>query len=137
LRGDSSLCEERHAREKVGWDVSVIGRASLYPRRSLSRCAGRETEWARQDAIALLDAVALQVLSRMLRVDEERGVKAGSGDKEEGKSSKMPHPVAFSSSPAGELHAGTPPPTSLPATPSDNDNEYDAGAVPSNLSPLP
>ena len=99
----------------------------------------RETEWAREDALARLDAVALQVLDRMLRVDEERRVKAGSDDKEEeeGKPSKRPHLVASSSSPAGELHARKPPPTSRPVTPNPNDNEDedDAGAVPSDLSP--
>jgi hypothetical protein len=64
--------------------------------------AESEIEWAREDALARLDAVALQVLDRMLRVDEERRVKDGSDDEEEeGKSSKMPHPVASSSSPAG------------------------------------
>jgi hypothetical protein len=98
--------------------------------------AEREIEWAREDALARLDAVALQVLDRMLRVDEERRSKAGSDDEEEeGKSSAMPHPVASSSSPAGELHATTPPRSSLPATPTPSDNEDDAGAVPFNLSP--
>ncbi|KAI0281011.1 hypothetical protein BGY98DRAFT_270589 [Russula aff. rugulosa BPL654] len=47
----------------------------------------------------------------------------------------MPHHVASSSSPAGQLHATTLPPASLRATPSDNNYEDEAGAVPSNLSP--
>lgn len=102
--------------------------------------AEREIEWEREDALARLDVVALQVLDRMLRVDEERRVKAGSDDEEEeeeGKSSTMPHPVASSSSPAGEILVTTPPPSSPPATPTsnDDDNEDDADAVPSNLSP--
>jgi hypothetical protein len=99
--------------------------------------AEREVEWAREDALARLDAGALQVLDRMLRADEERKVKAGSDDEEEeDKSSTMSHPVASSSSsPAGELHAATPPPNFPPATPTPNDNEDDAGAVPSILSP--
>jgi hypothetical protein len=100
--------------------------------------AEREIEWAREDALARLDAVALQVFDRMLRVDEERRVKVDFDDEEEeGKSSEIPHPVASSSSPAGDPHARTPPPTSLPANSpgSDNDNEDDTGAVPSNLSP--
>jgi hypothetical protein len=77
----------------------------------------------------------LRVLDRILRVDEENRVKAGSDDEEEGKSSSMPHHVASSSSPAGHLHATTLPPASLRATPSDNNYEDEAGAVPSNLSP--
>jgi hypothetical protein len=98
--------------------------------------AERETEWARQDTLARLDADALQVLDRMLRVDEERRVKAGSDDEEEGKPSMVPHPIASSSSsPAAELHVTTPPPNSLLTTPIRNDNEGDTGAVPSNLSP--
>ena len=97
--------------------------------------AEREIEWAREDALARLDVVALQVLDRMLRVDEERRVKAGSDDEEEGKSSTMPQPVASSSSPAGDVHVTTPPPSSHHAAPSPNDDEDDTGAVPSNLSP--
>jgi hypothetical protein len=100
--------------------------------------AEREIEWAREDAFAGFDAVALQVLDRMLRADEERRVKAGSddGEEEEGKSSTIPHhPVASSSRPAGELHTTTPPPSPPPTTPTPNDSEDDAGAVPSNLSP--
>ena len=98
--------------------------------------AEREFEWARGDVLARLDVVALQVLDRMLRVDEERRVKAGSDAEEEGegKSSTVPHPVASSSTPAGGLHPTTPSP-SPPATPTSNDNEDDAGAVPSHLSP--
>jgi hypothetical protein len=98
--------------------------------------AEREIEWAREDTLARLDVVALQVLDRMSRVDEERRVKAGSDDDEGGKSSTMPHLVASSSSPAGELHPTIPPPPSPPATPTPNDSGDDAGAVPStNLSP--
>ncbi|KAI0262272.1 hypothetical protein BGY98DRAFT_1104190 [Russula aff. rugulosa BPL654] len=82
--------------------------------------AEREIEWAREDALARLDAGALQVLDRILR--------------EEGKSSTMPHPVG-SSSLAGELHATAPPQSPPPATPTLNDNEDDAGAIPPNLSP--
>ena len=98
--------------------------------------AEREIEWAREDALARLDAGALQVLDRILRVDEERRTKAGSDDEdeEEGKSSKMPYPVG-SSSLAGELHATAPPQSPPPATPILNDNEDDAGAIPPNLSP--
>ena len=97
--------------------------------------AEREVEWAREDALTRLDAVALQVLDRMLRVDEETRAKAGS-DEEEGKSPTMPHPVASSSSPAGELHATTPPPSSPQVTPiSDNGGEDNATVIPSNLSP--
>jgi hypothetical protein len=33
--------------------------------------AEREIEWAREDALAFLDAIALQALDRMLRVDQE------------------------------------------------------------------
>ena len=77
----------------------------------------------------------LRVLDRILCVDEENRVKTGSDDEEEGKSSSMPHHVASSSSPAGQLHATTLPPASLRATPSDNNYEDEAGAVPSNLSP--
>ena len=88
--------------------------------------AERENEWEREDALARLDTVALQVLDRMLRMDEERKVKA---------SSTMPHPVASSSPPARKLYATTPPPSSPPATPITDDDEDGAGAVPSNLSP--
>ena len=55
---------------------------------------------------ARLDAVVLQALNQILRMDEERRVKAGSNDdNDEGKSSTMPHPIALSSSPDGGLHA--------------------------------
>jgi hypothetical protein len=78
--------------------------------------AEREAEWARQDAVARLDVVgALKVLDWMLRVDEERGVMAGSDDAE-GKSSKMPRPVPSSPPPVGKLQTETPLPTYLPAT---------------------
>ena len=86
--------------------------------------AEREIQWAREDALARWDVVALQVLDRMLRMNEERRVKTGSDDEGEGKSSTMPHPVASSSSSA------TP-----PATPTLNDNEDDSGPVPPDLSP--
>jgi hypothetical protein len=83
-----------------------------------------------------MDIIALQALDRVLRVDEERRVKAGSDEEEdEGKSSTMPHPVPSPSSPAGELHSTTTPPFSPLATHTPNDDEDDAGAVPSNLSP--
>jgi hypothetical protein len=56
--------------------------------------AEREIEWAREDALARLDAVALQVLDRMLRVEEERRVKAGSDDDDDAPlfPSCHPHP---------------------------------------------
>ena len=84
-------------------------------------CTAHETKWAREDALVRLDVVALQVLDRLLRVDEERGVKAGSDD-EEGKPSTMPHPVAK-----------TPPPVT--PTPNDNESRGSVSAVPFNLSP--
>ena len=77
-----------------------------------------EIEWARKDELARLDTVALQVLDRMLRVDEE-----------EWRLSNMVDPVACSSVPGG------PPPSSPPAKATPNINEDDAGTVPSNLSP--
>lgn len=80
--------------------------------------AEREIEWARKDELARLDAVALQILDRMLRVDEE-----------EGRLSTIPDPVASSSSPDG------PPPSPPPAAATLNDNEGDSGTAPSNLSP--
>ena len=104
--------------------------------------AEREIVWDREDALARLDSVSLQVLDRMLRVDEERRAKAGSddGEEEERMSSTMPHPVASSSSPAGQSHTTTPPPSPPLATTTPNDSEDGAGAgadcaVPSNLSP--
>ena len=100
--------------------------------------AEREIEWAREDTLARLDVVGLQVLDRMLRVDEERKVKAGSDydEEAEGHPSTVPHPIASSSSLVGELHATIPSPPSPPATPTLDNNEDDAGAVPStNLSP--
>jgi hypothetical protein len=96
--------------------------------------AEREVEWAREDALARLDIVGLQVLDRMLRADEERKVKTGS-DVEDTTTTTL-HPVASLSSPAGELHAITLPRSSPPATPAhDEDGEDDASAIPSNLSP--
>ena len=77
-----------------------------------------EIEWARKDELARLDAVALRVLDRMLRVD-----------KEEGRSLTMVDPVSSSSVPGGPL------PSSPPAKAIPNVNEDDAGTVPSNLSP--
>jgi hypothetical protein len=104
--------------------------------------AEREIEWAREDVLARLDITGLQVLDRMLRLDEERRTEASSGDEGEvvgrarRRSSTRLHPVASSSSPGGELHATPPPPSSPPATPtSDDDVEDDAGADLSNLSP--
>src|SRR5580658_4114139 len=92
-----------------------------------NRCWGRrrfellreceiEIEWAREDALSHLDAIALQVLNQILCVDEQNRVKAGSDNEEEGKSSTILHHVASSSSPGGGLRATTPPPASLRAT---------------------
>ena len=104
--------------------------------------AEREIEWAREDVLARLDSPELQVLDRMLRLDEERRVVASSGDEREvivrarRKSSTTLLPVASSSSPGGELHATPPPPSSPPAMPaSDDDVEDDAGADLSDLPP--
>ena len=85
----------------------------------LLRECGIEIEWAREDALSLLDAIALQVLNQILCVDEQKlqnRVKAGSDNEEEGKSSTILHHVASSSSPGGGLHATTPFPASLRAT---------------------
>ena len=101
----------------------------------------REIEWAREDVLARLEIFELQVLDRMLRLDEESRVEASSGDEGEvvvraRRKSSTTLPVASSSSPGGELHATPPPPSSPPATAtSDNDVEDDAGADLSNLSP--
>ena len=106
--------------------------------------AEREIEWARKDSLARLDGMALQVLDRMLRTDEERRVEASSDDGREvidrsrRRTSARFHPVASSSSPGGDLHATPPPPSSPPATsiPDDDDNEDDANVNLSNLSPI-
>ena len=96
--------------------------------------AEHEVEWAREDALARLDIVGLQVLDRMLRADEEKKMKTGSGV--EDTITTTLHPVASSSSPAGELHATTLPRSSPPATAApDEDGEDDANATLSNLSP--
>jgi hypothetical protein len=78
-----------------------------------------EIEWAREDALSHLDAIALQVLNQILCVDEQKlqnRVKAGSDNEEEGKSSTILHHVASSSSPGGGLRVTIPPPASLRAT---------------------
>jgi hypothetical protein len=105
-----------HVRDRVG----QLARKEEFERLRTEH----EIEWTREDAFARLDAVALQVLDRILRVDEERRDKAGFDDQEEDKSSTTPHPVASSSS----LRPVTP-------TPNDDDDDSDACAVPSNLSP--
>lgn len=121
-RGESR--KKGHGRDREG----QLARKNEFER----LCAEREIVWDREDALARLDSVSLQVLDRMLRVDEERRAKAGSDDEEE---ERMLHPVASSSSPAGELHTTTPPPSPPLATTIPNDNEDGAGAGPSNLSP--
>jgi len=50
--------------------------------------------WAREDVFGRLDGIGLQVLDRMLRLDEERGVEAAEAADEE------VHPAVSSSSPA-------------------------------------
>jgi hypothetical protein len=78
-----------------------------------------EIEWAREDALSHLDAIALQILNQILCVDEQKlqnRVKAGSNNEEEGKSSTILHHVASSLSPGGGLRATIPPPASLWAT---------------------
>jgi len=101
----------------------------------------RKVEWAREDALGRLDGAMLQVLDRMLRMDEEsRGeADAGSakevareGDVVEGEPSITHHPSAPSSS----RHATTPRRSSpLPPTPDDDIEEDYSGAIPSDLSP--
>jgi hypothetical protein len=83
----------------------------------------------------------LQVLDRMLRMDEESRGEADAGSANEvaregdvvvGEPSKTHHPPTPSSS----RHATTPPPSSpLPPTPDDDIEEDYSGAIPSNLSP--
>jgi hypothetical protein len=71
------------------------------------------TDRAREDVLASLDGIGLQVLDRMLRLDEERRAEAGSDEEEEEMvrpRQRSLHPVECSSSPGGELHATTPPP---------------------------
>ena len=114
--------------------------------------AERENEWAREDALARLDPTGLQVLNRMVRMDEEKRFDAGSDDEGEAvgrplrRSSRNLRPVASSSSPGGELQATPPPPSSPPATSipdddgeDDDDDEDDivddTGVNRSNLSP--
>jgi hypothetical protein len=78
-----------------------------------------EIEWAREDALSHLDAIALQVLNQILCVNEQKlqnRVKAGSDNEEEGKSSTILHHIASSSSPGGGLRATILPPASLRAT---------------------
>jgi hypothetical protein len=102
----------------------------------------RDVEWAREDVLGRLDGVALQVLDRMLRLDEENKEEAddaGSGDDVEeeanvveGESSIKHHPAASSSS----RRVTTPRPLSTLALPTpDGDIEDDyTGAIPCNLS---
>ncbi|KAI0290354.1 hypothetical protein BC826DRAFT_1187348 [Russula brevipes] len=118
----------------------------------------RELGWAREDVLARLDVVGLQVLDRILRLDEERRVEGGSGDEHEdggeeyedegeddrarqrrsaaGPSTTLLRAASLSSI-AGESHATTPPPSSPPAPIyiSDDDKD-DGGPIPPNLSPI-
>ena len=86
----------------------------------------REVEWAREDVLGRLDVVGLQVLDRMLRLDEEsRDEEGDSGDdlEEEGEPSMTPHhPAASSSSPD-------------PPSQNDDAEDEDPSANPSRLSP--
>jgi hypothetical protein len=131
LRSVKNSMRVRSGEDKKGHERDRKGQ--LARREEFERLrAEHEIEWAREDVLARLDVVALQVLDRMLRVDEEKRVKDDSDDEEEDKeekSSTMPHPIASSSSHAGESHATTLPPLSPP------NDEDDAGLVPSNLSP--
>jgi hypothetical protein len=115
-----------------------------------------ELGWAREDVLARLDVVGLQVLDRILRLDEERRAEGGSGDEEgeaeyededededdgarqrrsaAGPSTTLLRAASLSSI-AGESHATTPPPSSPPAPISDDDKD-DGGPIPPNLSPI-
>jgi len=112
--------------------------------------AEREVVWAREDVLGRLDRVGLQVLDRMLRLDEESRAEAADSGDEEGCARQKPsadeaaitlRPAASSSSPVGggARHATTPPPSSPPPTLNDDDIEDDdaPGAIPSDLSPAP
>ena len=105
---------QRGARNGAGQDAR---------RKAFERCRWRrDVVWAREDR---LDGVGLQVLDRILRLDEESRAEAvGSGD-EEGCARQRPsadevaitlRPAASSSSPVGggARHATTLPPSSPP-----------------------
>jgi len=86
----------------------------------------REVEWAREDVLGRLDAVGLQVLDRMLRLDEEEireGADSGDDLEEENEPPMtLHHPAASSSSPD-------------PPSPNDDTEDEDPSANPSRLSP--
>lgn len=111
----------------------------------------REVEWTREDVLARLDADSLQVLDRMLRLDEDRRTEeAGSGvegEKEEGEGqdharqrpattgpSRAFHPMASSSS-FVEPRATSPTPSSPVLATSDDNEDDDAGPISSSLFP--
>ena len=84
---------------------------------------GREVEWAKEDVLGRLDVVGLQVLDRMLRLDEEnRDADSGDGLEENEPSIMLHHPAASSSSPD-------------PPSPNNDTEDEDPGAIPSRLSP--
>jgi hypothetical protein len=107
----------------------------------------REVVWAREDVPGRLNRVGLQVLDRMLRLDEESRAEAADSGDEEGCARQRPsadegaiklRPAASSSSPVegGASHVTTPLPSSPPPTLNDDTEDDDApGAIPSDLSP--
>jgi hypothetical protein len=109
--------------------------------------AEREVVWAREDVLRCLDRVGLQVLDRMLRLDEESRADAADSGDEEGCARQRPsadeaaitlRPAASSSSPVegGASHVTTPLPSSPPPTLNDDTEDDDhPGAIPSDLSP--
>ncbi|KAH9971645.1 hypothetical protein BJV74DRAFT_889311 [Russula compacta] len=96
----------------------------------------REVEWAREDVLARLDAVRLQVLDRMLRLDEEgRTEEAGSGDavRRWDIENILSHGISVFSLLGTTRNIPTP---SSPVPPtSDDDEDDDAGSTPSSLFP--
>jgi len=85
----------------------------------------REVEWAREDVLGRLDVVGLQVLDRMLRLDEESRKEADSGDELEEENEPLitlRHPAASSSSPD-------------PPSPNDDTDDEGPSSIPSGLSP--
>ncbi|KAI9454810.1 hypothetical protein F5148DRAFT_984973 [Russula earlei] len=106
----------------------------------------REVEWAREDLLSRFDSVGLQVLDRMLRLDE---AKADPDGEEEERDVRMrrtlsgarppvagpstQHPSTPASSPAIEPHGTTS--TALVVSIANDDTEVIADTIPSNLSP--